>query len=395
LVKENNRRGLIILLVFTFFMVTGFEMIMPLVIGHYVHNLNFSATSVAFALTVRRFSQQGLALVGGVLADRLDIRRLIILGVFLRAFGFFTMVFANSFIFLLISMALIGFGGVLFDTPYQSAIAMLTNEKNRSKYYSLNNTVVGVGTTLGPLIGIFLLSFDFALVSFGAAICFLINGAISIFFMPKIIKTTQAYTIKTSLKIVVKDKSFMKFMFFMVIFWIAASQIDIAFPLKMQEISGNQTSVGIMYALYAIITALFQYPLVSFMLTKFISRQIVVIGIFFIANSLLIISFAATTSFVLISVSVFSLGMLLARPNQQTIAVAMSNPKALGVYLGINSLSMAIGSGLGTMMGGIFFDLARGTNLDSLPWILFSMFAVVSMLGFFFSKDIGQKRELP
>lgn len=392
--QKNNRRGLIILLVFTFFMVTGFEMIMPLVIGHYVHNLNFSATSVAFALTVRRFSQQGLALVGGVLADRFDIRRLIIFGVLFRAFGFLTMVFASNFLFLLISMALIGFGGVLFDTPYQSAIAMLTNEQNRSKYYSLNNTVIGIGTTLGPLIGVFLLSFDFAMVSLGAAICFLVNGAISIFFMPKIIKTTESYTIKTSLKMVSKDKSFMKFMFFMVIFWIAASQIDIGFPLKMQDVAGNQKSVGIMYALYAIITALFQYPLVAFMLTKFISRKIVVIGIFFVAVSLLIISFATTSALVLISVSVFSLGMLLSRPNQQTSAVAMADPKALGIYLGVNSFSMAIGSGLGTMMGGIFFDLARVTNFSKLPWILFSLFAIVSMFGFMFSKDIGQRKEL-
>lgn len=35
----NQRRGLLILLFFTFFMVVGFDMIMPLVIGHYVNNV--------------------------------------------------------------------------------------------------------------------------------------------------------------------------------------------------------------------------------------------------------------------------------------------------------------------------------------------------------------------
>ena len=34
--ETDQRRGLVILLVFTFFMVVGFDMIMPLVIGHYV-----------------------------------------------------------------------------------------------------------------------------------------------------------------------------------------------------------------------------------------------------------------------------------------------------------------------------------------------------------------------
>ena len=42
------------------FMVTGFEMIMPLIIGHYVDDLGFLATKVALALAVRKFSQQGL-----------------------------------------------------------------------------------------------------------------------------------------------------------------------------------------------------------------------------------------------------------------------------------------------------------------------------------------------
>ena len=74
----NHRKSLAVLLVFTFFMVTGFEMIMPLIIGHYVDDLGFLATKVAFALAVRKFSQQGLAMFGGLLADRRDIRSLII-----------------------------------------------------------------------------------------------------------------------------------------------------------------------------------------------------------------------------------------------------------------------------------------------------------------------------
>lgn len=54
---KANRRGLITLLFFIFFMVVGFEMIMPLIVGRYVNALGFSATAVALALAARRFSQ--------------------------------------------------------------------------------------------------------------------------------------------------------------------------------------------------------------------------------------------------------------------------------------------------------------------------------------------------
>lgn len=43
-------------------MVVGFEMIMPLVVGHYVNTMGLSATALALALATRWFSQQGLAL---------------------------------------------------------------------------------------------------------------------------------------------------------------------------------------------------------------------------------------------------------------------------------------------------------------------------------------------
>ncbi len=384
----TNRRGLTILLFFTFFMVVGFEMIMPLIIGHYVNNMNFSATAVAFALATRRFSQQGLAMVGGVLADRIDVRGLISIGVLLRSIGFVTLAFANNFTLLLVSMVLAGLGGVLFETPYQTAIATLTTEENRSRYYSLNNTITGIASTIGPLLGVFLLHLDFKAVCFGAAACFMITFIISRFTMPPIIRQERSYSIGASLKAVAKDRPFLVFTLLMVVFWLAASQINISFPLRIEELSGSADSVGVMWAVYAAVTAVLQYPLVSLTLRKYSPRQSVVIGIFTIASALLLLSFVNTTNMFLAVVVLFTLGMLLARPNQQTIAVAMADPQAMGMYLGTNSLGFALGSGFGSIMGGVLFDLAKKTGLNMLPWFLYGVLALASMLGFMLYKNI-------
>ena len=131
----NQRRGLLILLFFTFFMVVGFDMIMPLVIGHYVNNVGLTATAVSVALAIRQFSQQGLAMIGGALADRFQVKTLISVGVFLRVLGFLTLAFSSAYGMLIAAMILIGLGGVLFEMPYQSAIAMLTtNAKQLSPH---------------------------------------------------------------------------------------------------------------------------------------------------------------------------------------------------------------------------------------------------------------------
>lgn len=180
----NEKKSLIVLLTFTFFMVTGFELIMPLIIGHYVNNLNFLATKVALALAMRKFFQQGFAIFGGILADRKDIKKLIVSGMLVRVIGFALLGYIDNFYGLLFSMILIGFGGILFEAPYQTAIAILTTEENRARYYSLNNTVVGIASTVGPLLGALLLRFDFKVVTYSAALCFFINFLLSIISLP-------------------------------------------------------------------------------------------------------------------------------------------------------------------------------------------------------------------
>lgn len=387
---SSQQRGLIILLFFTFFMVMGFDMIMPLIIGHYVNNVGFTATAVAFALAVRQFSQQGLALVGGALADHFQIRTLISIGVLLRTVGFSALAFADSYGILLVAMILIGLGGVFFEMPYQSAIAMLTTEKNRPRYYSLNNTITGIASAIGPLLGVALLRFDFKLVCFGAAFCFFVNFALSCFVMPPIMRQEKSYSVIPAIKKIASDRTYLVFVFFMMMFWLAASQIDITYPLKVQELYGSADGVGVMYAVYAVVMAALQYPLVALMSKKFSSRITVVIGIGIIAMALVSTAFIRSPIPFMAIVAIYAVGMVLARPNQQNIAVSMSNPQALGMYLGVNSVAFAIGKGVGTIIGGASFDMAQKYGLSNIPWYLFGALAVVSMFGFLLYKKIGQ-----
>ena len=390
---SDHRRGLTILLIFTLFMVIGFDMIMPLVIGRYVNDIGFTATAVAVALAIRQFSQQGLALVGGGLADRFDVRTLIGFGVLLRAIGFGVLAFAADYAVLIIAMILIGFGGVLFEMPYQAAIAILTTEKNRSRYYSLNNTITGIGSAVGPLLGVALLRFDFMWVCFGAAFCFIINFVIALFVMPPVKRTTESYAPVKAIRTIISDKSYLTFVLTMIVFWLAAAQIDISYPLKAQELANSADGVGIMYTIYAVVYAALQYPLVALVLRKLSPRQSSVLGIIVIASALFLTAFVQTSSLFMVIVAIYAIGMLLARPNQQNIAVSMSNPRAIGMYLGVNSLAFAIGKGFGTILGGAAVDFAKNSGASSLPWYAFSIIAVLAALSFAFHKRIGKPHQ--
>jgi DHA1 family multidrug resistance protein-like MFS transporter len=385
---DSKRRGLIMLLFFTFFMVSGFEMIMPLIIGHYVNDMGMAATTVAAALAVRQFSQQGLALAGGALADRFQARALISIGVLLRMIGFSALAFASCYGLLLVAMVLIGLGGVLFEMPYQSAVALLTTDENRPRYYSLNNTVTGVASAIGPLLGALLLRIDFRLACFGAALCFFVNFAIAILLMPPVPRKEKPLNPLPAARMIGKDKPYLLFVLIMMTFWLGASQIDISYPLRVAEVYGSADGVGVMYTVYAVVMAVFQYPLVALANRRFSPRISAAIGIGVVMAALATAAYARSPFLFMLNVAAYAAGMILARPNQQNIAVSMSDPRALGMYLGVNSMAFAIGKGVGAIIGGVSFDLSMKHGLGNAPWFMFAAFAAVSMVGFLAQKDL-------
>ena len=389
----NQRRGLLILLFFTFFMVVGFDMIMPLVIGHYVNNVGLTATAVSVALAIRQFSQQGLAMIGGALADRFQVKTLISVGVFLRVLGFLTLAFSSAYGMLIAAMILIGLGGVLFEMPYQSAIAMLTTNDNRPKYYSLNNTITGIASAIGPLLGVALLRLDFKVVCFGAASCFMINFVLSRVAMPPIMRQAKSYAVMPAVKRIAKDRPYQIFVLLMMVFWLGASQIDITYPLRVQEIYGSADGVGIMYTVYAVVMAVLQYPLVALASKRFSSRAAVVIGTGIITAALIATPFAADVKSFMAIVACYAVGMILARPNQQNIAVSMADTRALGMYLGVNSTAFAIGKGFGTIIGGASFDMAKKYTLENAPWYLYGVLEVTAMFGLMLYKNFGTPKD--
>ena len=75
--EAARKRGLIALLIDVFCMYTGFFMVVPLISVHYVDGLGWAAASIGLVLAVRQLTQQGLTLVGGVLADQIGVKLLL------------------------------------------------------------------------------------------------------------------------------------------------------------------------------------------------------------------------------------------------------------------------------------------------------------------------------
>ena len=379
--EAARRRGLHGLLVYTFLMVTGFAMLMPLVAVHFVNDLGMAAAAVGLALAVRQLAQQGLALVGGVLSDRYGARRMICLGVLLRAAGFASLAFAEALPMLLAAMVLAALGGAMFEAPYQASIAALTTERTRPRYYAISNWISGVATTLGPLLGVALLRYDFRVVCLAAAACFAVNFLVALRLLPQVRMPEQPPPLRHGLDLVRANRAFVGLVGWLMLYWFVAVQINISFPLLAQRLTGTVDSVGVMFALSAGLTVALQYGLVRWLERRLSSAQVLVAGVALM--SLAVGAIAAVHDFagLLVCVAAFSIGALMTRPTQQTLIAGLADPRALGSFLGVSSLSLAVGGGIGNVAGGWLIDVAAAAQRPWLPWLVFCAVGLLSAAG--------------
>lgn len=380
LAPSARRRGLTILLLINFLMYVGFFMVVPLISVVYVEQLGFAAAMVGLALGMRQLLQQSITIVGGMLADRFGVRLLIGLGVLVRAIGFVSLAYARTPALLFLALFLSAMGGALFEAPSRAAMAALAPPEEQSRYYSLNGVIGGLGMTIGPLLGSLLLRINFQTVSLIASSCFLIIAAV-VLLLPPISVAQAQQGIGYGLGLAIRDRTFLIFTTLLMGYWFMWVQLVLSLPLAAERLTGSSDAVGLIYALNAGLTVLFQYPVIQLAERRLRPMPMLIIGMLIMAIGLGAVAIATNLALLISCVIIFTLGTLLATPTQQSITANLSDPRALGSYFGISSLALALGGGLGNVAGGLLTDFARQVSQPALPWLTYALIGVISAVG--------------
>ncbi|CAA9583456.1 MAG: Uncharacterized MFS-type transporter [uncultured Thermomicrobiales bacterium] len=370
-----------VLLADVLLMWTGFLMVIPLISVHYVDGLGWAAASIGFILGMRQIVQQGLSLIGGALADRLGAKGLICIGMFIRGFGFVGMAWAHSFPTLLLTIVLAALGGALFEAPKAAAIAALTDERNRGRYFALNGTVGGIGTAIGPFVGALLLRIDFALVAIVSGSCFLTAGLLTALLLPAVRVAAGREGIAHGIGLALRDRPFILFSGLLMGFWFMWVQLAISLPLLAKALSGTSDAVSWIYALNAALTIALQYPLLRLAERWLRPLPVLALGVATMAAGLGGVALAGSVPALLACTTLFAVGAILAMPSQQTVAATLANPAARGSYFGVNMLALAFGGGLGNWAGGFLYGAGQRSGVPTLPWLVFATVGLAAATG--------------
>jgi DHA1 family multidrug resistance protein-like MFS transporter len=109
-------------------------------------------------------------------------------------------------------------------------------------------------------------------------------------------------------------------------------------------------------------------------------------GTLLLGLGLAAVGFASNTAGVLVAVGIFSLGMVIARPGQETITANLSDPAQRGTYFGVAMLALAVGGGVGNLLGGVAYDFGKQHDLQGVTWGLFLVVSAVSATGLFLNR---------
>jgi MFS transporter, DHA1 family, multidrug resistance protein len=367
-----------VMFVDTFSMAVGFYLLIPLFAYHLLENLAFSAATVGVIAAVRSFSQQGLMVWSGTVADRVGYRTAICAGVLFRAAGFALFGVAADVPTFLVGSVLAGFGGSLFHPASYATYAVLTDDTDRVTIYSVRELLSNGGFILGPVVGGLLLARDFRLVCFVSAGLFAATAVLTWFGLPPLRRTavvTRSFT--GALRDVASDRDFRYFAIVTGGAWALVTQLYLAIPVRAGDLGIAASDLGRIYATGAVVMVVTLVPLSRHASRRLRPFHVMAAGTVLLGLGLVGVGAAPVAAALTLGVVVFTLGQVLCQPMMNTLVSRFADGDRIASFFGVNGLALAVGGVIGNVGGGALYQLAGSRpEYAWVPWLVFGAWSV-------------------
>lgn len=378
--------SIVVLLATTGIMWFGFFMMMPLLAVHITDDLMLGATIAGVVLAVRQFVQFGLGLFAAALSDWAGYRLMMMLGMLIRAAGFFWLAFASDVLTLILSASVSAIGGAFFDSSGKAALASLSKGYKKETIFSLNGTIGNLGMSTGPLAGIALLSFNFTVVGIISAAMYLVNFVVLLIFVPSIATVGDKSKrgvgqMFSNIGTVWNDRPFVLITVLLVGYYSIYSQINITLPLVSTKLSGSEDGISYVYLINSGLNIALQFLVIRLLARFFKPLTLIGLGTLVAGVGMFLVSFAGSFIFLLFCVVLYALGRLVVEPMIAVLVSDYATEATLASYFGFSSLAMGFGGVFGSFLGGFLYDLGLQNNLPGLCWWFFGCLGVGVMVG--------------
>lgn len=358
----------------------AFYMLMPYLAVHLSGALGLAAWAVGLVLGVRNFSQQGMFLIGGTLADRYGYKAPIMAGCLLRTVGFALLGWVDNLPALVVASAATGFAGALFNPAVRAYLAVEAGER-RVDAFAVFNVHYQAGMLLGPLVGLGLLAADFRLVGTAAAGVF---GALTLLQWRALParRDTAAGTgaghegVLAQWRGVLANRPFLLFATAMIGSYVLTFQVYLALPLAAADAlgaDGTAVTSGL-FVVSAAVAVLGQLRLTGWARKRWsgheaLVRGLTAMGLAFVPLALVPHRAAAAVVVALLTaVVLLAAGGAVVYPFEMDTVVSLAGDRLVATHYGLYNTVSGLGITLGNLATGALWDFAVRHDALWLTW---------------------------
>ncbi|WP_326758121.1 MFS transporter [Streptomyces phaeochromogenes] len=368
----------------------GFYAVLPFLAEHLGTAIGMAGWMVGLVLGLRTFSQQGLFVVGGALADRYGVRPVVLAGCVLRIAGFGWLGFAEASWAVVGAVLLIGFAAALFSPAVESEVARQAvcreeaGEGPRTHVLALFTVAGQAGAFLGPFIGALLLAVDFRTVCLAGAGVFVLVLAGHAWLLPQHIPGRARVRSRGGVRRLVRNRGFLALCCAYGAYLLAYNQLYQLLPVEVERAAGSQAPLAWLFALSSLLVVTAQLPLTRWAGDRLDLRRSMAAGLLLIAAGFAVVAVARPAAWTgtvgLLPaagyVVLLTLGQMLVAPAARAWVPDLADDGRLGLYTG----ALSSVSGLIVLVG----SAATGSLLDTglppaVPWLVLAALPVAAV----------------
>ncbi|WP_109849494.1 efflux MFS transporter YdeE [Proteus sp. CA142267] len=346
--------------------------------------------AMSIALTTGIFFSLGF----GMLADKFEKKRYMLLSIITFIFGFAAIPMVHSTVLVVIFFSVINCSYLVFSTVLKAYFSEILSVSAKPKIFSLNYTFINMGWTVGPPIGTLLLMYGTQLPFWLAAI----SASVPLFMIQLFVQRSKAInageenSVKWDPKIMLKDRALSWFVlstFFGTLTFGSFASCISQYILVVYDAKLAESVIAVVLPVNAAIVVSLQY-IVGKHVTAERLRKLMTLGTLFFMMGLLGFMFAGNNLvFWALAIAVFTLGELIYAPGEYMM---IDNIAPLGMkasYFSAQSLGW---------LGAALNPLASGFILTSFPPVsLFAILMAICGLAWFCmiqGMNVSQKRAI-
>ncbi|WP_311746902.1 efflux MFS transporter YdeE [Proteus terrae] len=346
--------------------------------------------AMSIALTTGIFFSLGF----GMLADKFEKKRYMLLSIITFIFGFAAIPMVHSTVLVVIFFSVINCSYLVFSTVLKAYFSETLSVSAKPKIFSLNYTFINMGWTVGPPIGTLLLMYGTQLPFWLAAI----SASVPLFMIQLFVQRSKAInageenSVKWDPKIMLKDRALSWFVlstFFGTLTFGSFASCISQYILVVYDAKLAESVIAVVLPVNAAIVVSLQYIVGKHVTTERL-RKLMTLGTLFFMMGLLGFMFAGNNLiFWALAIAVFTLGELIYAPGEYMM---IDNIAPLGMkasYFSAQSLGW---------LGAALNPLASGFILTSFPPVsLFAILMAICGLAWFCmiqGMNVSQKRAI-